>query len=206
MLLEGKERLMADPFPYVGFEETVNRHGIKATVRVTTVLQATMPTGYSARGKYQIVTSYQSATDPEIELSEEERKSGRALTSSLEKRLEKQMRRAGWSEAIDSSGDRILTGRNGLTLWEYGGPPPRLRNGEQLVARRVKMREVTFTCSVCGQAVTEQRFPSHVPRYCGSCKQSEARSEETREKTRLRVAAWRKTHPDARRKKDETIS
>jgi hypothetical protein len=197
---------MADPFPYVGFEETVSRRGIKATIRVTTVLQATMPAGCSAKGKYQIVTSYQPATDQEIELSEEQRKLGRALTSSLEKRLEKQMRRAGWSEAVSVSGDRVLAGRNGLTLWEYGGPPPRLRNGEQLVSRRVKMREVMFTCSVCGQTVTEQRFPSHVPKYCGSCKQSKAKSLATREKTRQRVAAWRKAHPDARRKKDETNS
>jgi endogenous inhibitor of DNA gyrase (YacG/DUF329 family) len=198
---------MADPFPYVGFEETVSRHGIKAMVRVTTVLQATMPTSYSARGKYQIVTSYQLTQGQEIELSEEQSQQGRALTSHLQKRLEKQMRRAGWSEAVSLSGDRVLTGRNGLTLWEYGGPPPRLRNGEQLVSRRVKMRTVTFTCSACGQTVTQQRFPSHVPKYCSdACKQTESKSLATREKTRLRVAEWRKAHPDARRKKEETNS
>src|SRR5258708_21152533 len=202
-----KERPMADPIPYVELEETVIRQGIKATVQVETVLQATMPPGYSARGKYQVVTSYQSATDQGAELSEEQVQLGRSLTNHLRERLEKHMRRAGWCEVISHSGDQFLSGRNGLTIWEYSGPPPRLRNGEQVVSRRVKKRAVTFTCSVCGETVTQQRFPSHLPKYCSdACKETDARSEATREKTRLRVAAWRKAHPCTRPKQGQTNS
>src|SRR5258708_18835411 len=111
-----KGKRMADPFPYADFEETVIRWGIKATIRVETVLQATMPTGYSARGKYQVVTSYQSATDQEAELSEEQVQRGRTLTNHLRERLEKRLRRAGWREYISHSGDQFFGGRNGLTV------------------------------------------------------------------------------------------
>jgi hypothetical protein len=198
---------MATPPPYADVEETVIRGAMQATVRVETVLQATMPTGYSARGKYQVVTSYQSATEQEAELSDEQSQRGRALSKHLRERLEKQMRRVGWSEAISLSGEKTLLGKNGLTLWEYCGPPPRVSNDQQVVSRRVKKRAVTFTCSVCGETVTQQRFPSHLPRYCSdACQESNASSDATREKTRLRVAAWRQAHPDARRKKDETTS
>jgi len=62
-----------------------------------------------------------------------------------------------------------------------------------------------FTCSICGKTVTQQRFPSHVPKYCSAaCKESQPNQEAMREQTRLRVAAWRKAHPDARRKPKET--
>ena len=190
--------------PYANFEETVKRFGLKATIRVEKVLQASMPEGYraSALGKYQITTTYQSATDPEAELSELQEQRGRTLGNQLQARLEKQMRREGWSEALTFDGSQFLQAKNGSKLWEYHGPPPQLRTGEQLVSRRMKKRAVTFTCTVCGETVTQQRYPSHLPKYCSdTCKESD-----TREKTRERVAAWRKTHPDARSKLDVTGS
>ena len=190
--------------PYANFEETVKRFGLKATIRVEKVLQASMPEGYraSAKGAYQITTTYQSATDPEAELSEDQRQHGRALGNQQQARLEKQMRRAGWSEVLTFDGSQFLQARNGSKLWEYHGPPPQLRIGEQLVQRRLKKRTVTFTCTVCGKTVTQQRFPSHLPKYCSdTCKETD-----TREKTRERVAAWRKAHPDARSQSDITDS
>ena len=64
-------------------------------------------------------------------------------------------------------------------------------------ARKYETRPVTFTCQWCKEEVTELRYPSHTPLYCSkpACKK-----EATRVKTRERVAAWRKTHPNARRK------
>jgi hypothetical protein len=175
--------------------------------RIETVLQATMPTGYNAYGKYQVLTSYQAATNPEAELSEEQSQRGRALAKYLRERVEKQLRRAGWSEVISLSGEQTVLGKNGLTLWEYHGPPPRVSNDQQIVNRRIKKRAVTFHCKVCGTTVTQQRFPSHLPKYCSdACKDSLKNRDATREETRQRVAAWRKAHPNARRKQDETSS
>lgn len=67
----------------------------------------------------------------------------------------------------------------------------------QSITRTVYTRPVTFKCQWCHQTVTEDRFPSHMPLYCqnSACKQAA-----TRAKTRERVANWRKSHPDARRK------
>jgi len=193
------------PMPSADMQETMVRGGIQGTARVETVLQASMPTGYSAAGNYHISTFYQSATDQDAELSEEQHQRGRALSTSLRERLERHLRRAGWSETLTLSGDRLLIARNGSTLWEYYGPPPRVSNDQQLVNRRIKKRAITFTCSVCGETVTQQRFPSHVPKYCSAaCQASQQNQATKREQTRLRVAAWRKAHPDARRKQEDT--
>jgi len=50
-------------------------------------------------------------------------------------------------------------------------------------------RLITFVCQQCGEEVTEERHPSHMPLYCSrpGCK-----AEATRIKTRARVAAHRK--------------
>ncbi|MDZ4877669.1 MAG: hypothetical protein CLLPBCKN_007104 [Chroococcidiopsis cubana SAG 39.79] len=56
-------------------------------------------------------------------------------------------------------------------------------------ARRVNTREVTFTCTVCEQTVTQHRFPGPVPLYCSNeCKQT-ARREQMRELMRARRKA-----------------
>ena len=107
---------MATPPPYADLEESVTKQGIKATAQIETVLQPTMPTGFSAHGKYQVITSYQAATDQEAELSEEQSQRGRALAKRLRERVEKQLRRASWSEVITLSGEQTLLGKNGLTL------------------------------------------------------------------------------------------
>jgi hypothetical protein len=67
------------------------------------------------------------------------------------------------------------------------------QKASMLVFRR--SRAVTFTCEWCRQEVIEQRFPSHLPRYCSNpaCKK-----EAVRAKSRKRTAAWRRLHPDAR--------
>jgi hypothetical protein len=70
--------------------------------------------------------------------------------------------------------------------------------GRQSRSRVVYTRPITFTCVWCKQQVTEERFPSHTPLYCGK---PECKKEATRAKTRERVAEWRKTYPDARKKK-----
>lgn len=65
-------------------------------------------------------------------------------------------------------------------------------------------RPITFVCQWCGQEVTEQRYPSHLPQYCSN---SECKREANKVKTRVRVALHRKLHPDARKKpKEVTIS
>lgn len=55
---------------------------------------------------------------------------------------------------------------------------------EQAYSRIVPMREVTFTCCMCGQTVTQLRYPSRLPRYCSdTCK---AEREEQRNEERVR--------------------
>ncbi len=52
--------------------------------------------------------------------------------------------------------------------------------------RIITARDVTFTCSRCGQEVTKVQFPGPTPRYCDPCAK-----EVEREKTRARVARLR---------------
>lgn len=52
--------------------------------------------------------------------------------------------------------------------------------------RVITARDVTFTCSRCGQEVTKVQFPGPTPRYCDPCAK-----EVEREKTRARVARLR---------------
>ncbi len=64
--------------------------------------------------------------------------------------------------------------------------------------RQVSTRPVTFTCEMCKQTVTQQRYPGPTPKYCSEvCAQNavEARNEERvrkqREKRQM-LAAQRK--------------
>jgi LacI family transcriptional regulator len=55
---------------------------------------------------------------------------------------------------------------------------------EQAYSRIVPMREVTFTCRMCGRTVTQLRYPSRLPHYCSdTCK---ALREEQRKEERVR--------------------
>jgi endogenous inhibitor of DNA gyrase (YacG/DUF329 family) len=55
--------------------------------------------------------------------------------------------------------------------------------GQVAYTRTVKMREVTFTCTICGQTVTRQHYPSGRIKYCSeACK---AVSAEQRQEQRV---------------------
>jgi hypothetical protein len=49
-------------------------------------------------------------------------------------------------------------------------------------SRTVYKREVTFTCAICGETVTQMRYPSRIPRYCSDrcIREREARRNEER--------------------------
>ena len=52
--------------------------------------------------------------------------------------------------------------------------------------RTISTRDKTFTCAQCGQTVTEQRYPGHMPLYCSACV-DEVRKQQTRDRVnRLR--------------------
>lgn len=123
--------------PYKSFQETMTKQGIKATVRIETVLQATMPSGSSARGKYQVITDYEAAEGREVELTFEQSKRGRALTKHLRERLEEQMKQVGWKKARRSADEQPLVGRNGLLIWEY---QPSSGGSVEMTSRHTKAR------------------------------------------------------------------
>jgi len=50
--------------------------------------------------------------------------------------------------------------------------------------RTIVSRPVTFTCQRCDAVVTQQRFPSPTPAYCGEACAAEARREQTRARVR----------------------
>ncbi len=50
--------------------------------------------------------------------------------------------------------------------------------------RTIMSRRVTFPCQRCGAVVTQQRFPSPTPAYCGDACAAEARREQTRARVR----------------------
>ncbi len=57
--------------------------------------------------------------------------------------------------------------------------------------RTIVSRPVTFTCQQCGGVVTQQRFPSPTPAYCGEACAAEARREQTRARVRRHREARR---------------
>jgi len=68
-----------------------------------------------------------------------------------------------------------------------GGSEAKERGQEPAYSREVFTREVTFTCIVCGDTVTQQRYPGHMPLYCSEgCREARVA-----EKTRERVAKHR---------------
>lgn len=65
-----------------------------------------------------------------------------------------------------------------------------LRN-ESEHTREVLTRPVTFTCVVCGETVTQERFPAPPPKYCSD----ECRGESRRQKQRALMQSRRSKHP-----------
>jgi hypothetical protein len=52
--------------------------------------------------------------------------------------------------------------------------------------RHVNAKEITFTCALCNQTVTQWRFPGPLPKYCSESCKGEARRESQRELMRQR--------------------
>ena len=68
-----------------------------------------------------------------------------------------------------------------------GSAEAKERGQQPAYSREVFTRPVTFTCIVCGETVTQQRYPGHTPLYCSdACK-----DERVAERTRERVARHR---------------
>ncbi|HEX7736494.1 MAG TPA: hypothetical protein VF458_16715, partial [Ktedonobacteraceae bacterium] len=73
-------------------------------------------------------------------------------------------------------------------VYVIGSEEAKGRGQQPAYSREVFTREVTFTCVVCKQTVTQQRYPGNPPLYCSdACK-----GERQRERTRERVAKHRK--------------
>jgi hypothetical protein len=68
-----------------------------------------------------------------------------------------------------------------------GSDEAKKRGQQPAYSREVFTREVTFTCVVCKNTVTQQRYPGHTPLYCSEG----CREERRRERTRERVARHR---------------
>jgi hypothetical protein len=84
-----------------------------------------------------------------------------------------------------------------------GSAEAKVRGQEPAYHREVWTRPITFTCVVCGDTVTQQRYPGHTPLYCSdTCKE-----ERVAAKTRERVARHRekkKAEEAARHSTQET--
>ena len=68
--------------------------------------------------------------------------------------------------------------------------------------RTVRMREVTFTCTICGHTVTQLHYPSGRIKYCSeacrtikAAQQQEERVARQREKRRIAREARRRLQP-----------
>lgn len=76
-------------------------------------------------------------------------------------------------------------------------------NGQVAYTRRVNMRAVTFTCTICGQTVTQLHYPSGHLKYCSdACRavnvteQQEARVARQRERRRIAREARRQAQQE----------
>lgn len=68
-----------------------------------------------------------------------------------------------------------------------GSEEAKVRGQQPAYRRLVFTRPVTFTCIVCGETVTQERYPGHKPLYCSEG----CREDRQRERTRERVARHR---------------
>jgi hypothetical protein len=169
---------------------------IQGEAYLDTVEPGQWPRGVFYADAYVLRSSY-AHVKPSKALTSGQEERGQALTERLRARLQAEMLASGWRP--------VAATKEGLPIWRPAPaqPHPRIESTQTGESRQAKTihrytRAVTFTCQWCKEEVTEQRFPSHTPLYCSkpACKK-----EATRAKTRERVSAWRKDHPDARRKK-----
>lgn len=159
-----------------------------------------------ARG-YVLEYSYDSEKQPGRRLSDRQIDQGTTLVSRVRARMLDAMHWAGWQ--VIGKQD---TGRD---IWQHSSrvisslqvqdkpqeqdtvTPDQGKSkaitvpagaGRQSISytRTITARDVTYTCSRCGQEVTKGQFPGPTPRYCDPCAK-----EVEREKTRARVARLR---------------
>ncbi|MFL5624274.1 MAG: hypothetical protein ACJ788_01600 [Ktedonobacteraceae bacterium] len=150
---------------------------------------------------YVLEYSYDSEKQPGRRLTDRQIDQGTTLVSRIRARMLDAMRWAGWQVV-----GKQETGRD---IWQHSSrlvqdKPQELDTvtdqgksraitvpagaGRQSTGytRTITARDVTFTCSRCGQEVTKVQFPGPTPRYCDTCAK-----EVEREKTRARVARLR---------------
>jgi hypothetical protein len=63
-----------------------------------------------------------------------------------------------------------------------GSEEAKERGQQPAYTRTVSTREITFTCMVCKQTVTQQRYPGHTPLYCSDGCKGERQQEQIRER------------------------
>ncbi len=87
------------------------------------------------------------------------------------------------------------------TVNVYGDKFAREKNPVPAYQRQLSTRPTTFTCIVCHQTVTQERYPGPAPKYCSdACK---AEHEATRNEERVRKQR-EKRQKIAAQKKAET--
>lgn len=154
---------------------------------------------------YVLDCNYDSEKQPGRRLTDRQIDQGTTLVSRLRARMLEAMTSAGWQVVgkLDNGKDiwqhasRVTPGYQ-VQPQEQDSVTPQQRDrvlsisgkaeGRQSAGytRVITARDVTFTCSRCGQEVTKVQFPGPTPRYCDTCAK-----ETEREKTRARVARLR---------------
>jgi hypothetical protein len=77
------------------------------------------------------------------------------------------------------------------TVAVYGDHLAKEKNRIPAYERKLRTRPVTFTCTVCGETVTQERFPSHKLLYCSDECQDQGTKAKKRERERVRRAKKR---------------
>jgi hypothetical protein len=99
------------------------------------------------------------------------------------------------SENISQRGKRMSKREyESKTVNVYGDKFAREKNPLPAYQRQLATRPVTFTCVMCKQTVTQERYPGPTPRYCDVCKdehevqRNEERIRKQREKRQTQAA------------------
>jgi endogenous inhibitor of DNA gyrase (YacG/DUF329 family) len=77
------------------------------------------------------------------------------------------------------------------TVAVHGDKYAKEKNVIPAYTRLLYTRPVTFTCTVCGDTVTQERFPSHKLLYCSDECQDQGTKAKKRERERIRRAKKR---------------
>ncbi len=172
-----------------GFVQTYTgewrEQGMIATAWLAPVERDHFPRGLFLRDAYELSSTYERSTGGEARGAHQE-DLGAELARKLRERMKTEMRAAGWQVVAQT--------REGQDIWQYKQAPSRVFPGTtpvtstQITVIRT-VRNVSFTCQVCGKETTQLRMPGPRPRYCSeSCK-----AEGERAKTRARVGRLRES-------------